>query len=383
MIAAQTPPASPLSLRFRARIVLLCVTLSCGFSVLQRPALAQLPQASPSAALQSFADGVVSLKASRFPDAERSFRKVVELEPQAIKGYLGVAQVYLAQQKPDEAIRYLRSEIERSPLRPDLHLALGDTAVRAGQNDLALTEFQNVLTMSGGQISPELYVPRGAEGATFVGSPRADAMTESINTLAGRDATPKGAAGVHIRLAEVHILQKNLAAAAGEWQKTAELMPTSSWVKTNLGMSLDGAGKQTEAIKAYREAIALGPSEVLALNNLAFLIAETGGDLYEALRFARRASALLPGSAEIMDTEGWIALKQGFLDDAVETFLRVVDRQPGKVSFRQHLSMALTKRGRHSKAGDALVLALDKPAGAGDADKIRGLIHELLTENRK
>ncbi|MES1262448.1 MAG: hypothetical protein ABUS49_11995, partial [Acidobacteriota bacterium] len=120
--------------------------------------------------------------------------------------------------------------------------------------------------------------------------------------------------------------------------------------------------------------------------NLAFLIADTGGDLYEALRFARRASTLSPRTPAIMDTEAWVALKQGFVDDALGTLLRVVGQEPANIEYRRHLSAAITQRAVRSTASDELVKALNRPPVPGDEEVIRSLLKDLTVEkeaNRK
>jgi tetratricopeptide (TPR) repeat protein len=327
-----------------------------------------------------FQEGVLRLKDSKFPEAEAAFRKVAELEPAGLRGSLGVAQVFFAQKQPDQAVRFLQAALAANPGRLDLLVALGDSAVRAGQPDLALAEYRLALTGASSAASEDLYVPRGAAGGTIVGRP-ADPVAESLNVLAGRDATPKGLAGIHLRLAETYRLRNDHIGAAEEWAKLSALMPKTGWILTNLGMEMEAAGKREDALKVYREVLAVDPSNAVVLNNLAFMIAETpGGDLFEALRLARRAKMLVPGSADIMDTEGWVSLKQGYVDDAIGTFLRVVSMQPVNPAFRKHLADAITQRGLHSPAVDALVKVLNSPPIAGDEEEVRNLLRNLATE---
>src|SRR2546425_670988 len=114
-----------------------------------------------------FVAALSNLKLMKFPEAEAGFRKLTELEPGGIRGYLGVAQVYMAQKKQAEALAWLRAESDRQPLRLDLHVVIGDTAFRAGQSDLALSEFQTVLGRLDPKTDSALEVPRGAPGATL------------------------------------------------------------------------------------------------------------------------------------------------------------------------------------------------------------------------
>lgn len=332
------------------------------------------PAQKPSAGDSIFSGAIVKLKTADFTEAEAGFRKLAELEPDRLRGYLGVAQVYMAQKKTDEALGYLQGEAAKSPDRLDFHLAMGDIAVRAGQYDLALSEFQSVLKRLDPVADAELNVPRGVPGAAVVQMSAADAVATSVQVLTVRDSTLKGEASIHLRLAELYRNKQDHAAAVQEWQKTSDLLPKTGWILGNLAMEQDAVSQPEAAIKSYRESLAVDGDNATALNNLAFLLAEHGGDLFEALRLARRAGNLMPGSPDILDTQGWIALKQGNLDDAVGTFLRIVLRQPGRPEFRRHLAMAMTQRGVHSPAIDELVKALNAPAVAGDEENILALL---------
>jgi len=339
------------------------------------------PNAQPkmSAADSEFVSGVGNLKLMKFAEAEAAFRRVVEIEPGELRGYVGVVQSFMAQKKADEAIAYLSAESAKQPLRMDLHVVTGDTAARAGQYDLALKEFRMVLAQLDPKAESPIEVARGAPGATLNLAPDPNPVAESLRILTLKDLTPKGAAGLHLRMAEVYRAKQDHVSAVSEWQKVSEALPKTAWVLANLGMEQDSGGKRAEAIKSYRETLELMPGNALVLNNIAFLISDTGGDLQEAQRFAHRAASLAPGNVEIMDTEGWIALKLGYVDDAMGTFARLVLRQPARVEFRKHLALALVeKKVPRTPEFDELIKALNAPKADGDETKVLGLLKPFL-----
>lgn len=341
------------------------------------PAQAQ-QTADSSAAL--FQDGLTALKASQFTEAEAAFRKQLVLEPDALLPCLAIAQVFMARRKPDDALLFLREESAKHSGRADLRVALGDTALRAAHYDEAIAAFRSALEVEG-KIAPAFFVPRGTTGVIAPSAKEeSDPVAVSLSVLTGKDLTPKGEAGIHVRLAETLQMKHDAAGAAAEWQKVSDLIPKNPGVVTNLAMQLEASGKKTEALKAYREALLLAPSSPVIMNNLAFLIADTGGDLYEALRLARRANMLAPGTPSIMDTEAWVALKQGFTDDALGSFLRLVEREPENIEFRKHLSAAITQRNIRSSASDELMKVLNRPVIPGDQEIIRSLLRNLTAE---
>lgn len=326
--------------------------------------LGQTPKANPADG--DFVAGIAAMKASKFLDADAAFRRVLALEPNGLRGQLGVVQVYMAQKKFADAISFIQAEKATHPLRLDLDVMLGDTETRAGQFDDAVKVFQSVLSQMDSKTDSELAVPRGAPGATVLAGPDVDPASQSLGVLTIADQTPKGAPGLHLRLAEVYRAKGDHETSVMEWSKVAEELSQAPWVLANLAMAQETAGKKAEAVKTYRQVLTRMPGNVIVLNNLAFLLSETGGDLKEAQQYAHRAAALAPGSVDIVDTEGWIALKLGNVDDAVGTFVRLVQRYPANPDYRKHLAMALAQKGEHSPALDALMKALNAPKAAGD-----------------
>ena len=79
-----------------------------------------------------------------------------------------------------------------------------------------------------------------------------------------------------------------------------QALPGNSMVVNELGLTLQNAGRKKEARDVYEQAIKLDPQDGLALNNLAFLIAEGGnGDLDQSLTYAQRAKQSLPNLGEV------------------------------------------------------------------------------------
>ena len=133
----------------------------------------------------------------------------------------------------------------------------------------------------------------------------------------------------------------------------------------------------TEAKQVYEATLKLDPNNGVALNNLAFLIAENGGDLDDALTKAVRAKQLLPGMAEVSDTLGWIYLKKNLSDNAIEIFKDLVSKQPNQSTFHYHLAMALQQKGDRSRALEQLKEALKYNPPKEEKDKIQQMIGRL------
>ena len=115
----------------------------------------------------------------------------------------------------------------------------------------------------------------------------------------------------------------------------------------------------------------------VAMNNLAFLLAQSGGSLDEALTLAQRARQLMPDLTEVSDTLGWIYLKKNLSDNAIAAFDEIVRKQPERSTYRYHLGMALAQKGDRVTAAAQLKEALKLNPSAEEAAKIRELLARI------
>jgi tetratricopeptide (TPR) repeat protein len=294
----------------------------------------------PNSTDSLFQLGVVSLAENKYADAIEAFRKTYSLEPANGRGLMGMVEVYLAQNKDDLALQTLQTEIQKYPKRTDYHMALGNTAVRVGKYDMAIAEFQGVAN--------------------------------------GTDKDSKKALGeVYLRIGETCRRKGDYNAAILALQKSRSALPDNTVVLATLALTLDTAGRKQEARLAYEQCLKIDPRNAVALNNLAYLLAENNGDLEMALTYAQRSKQLLPQLNEIADTLGWIYLKKGLTDSAIEQFRDIVTKQPSHSTYRYHLGMAYAQKGDRLKAIQELNGALKNSPPKDESDKIKQLLAKL------
>jgi Flp pilus assembly protein TadD len=246
---------------------------------------------------------------------------------------MGIVETNMAQNKTEEALKILQLESDKAPNRLDLLLAMGNTAVRAGKFDLAVQTFNKV--------------------------------------LAGLDKGSKAQGDIYLRIGETYRRKGDLNSSVQALQKARETMPDNIVVLSTLALVLDGAGRRPEAKQVYEATLKLDPNNAVALNNLAFLLAESNGDLDDALTKAQRAKQLLPNLYEISDTLGWIYLKKNLADQAIDVFKDLVVKQPNHSTYHYHLGMA------YAQTGDKLKEALKYNPAKEEKDKIQQLITRL------
>ena len=283
--------------------------------------------------------GVVNLAEDKFKEAADAFRRSYDLNPANSRGLMGMVETEMAQNHPDQALQLLQNESAKAPSRMDLVLALGNTAVRAGKFDIAISYFEKV----------SASLPKGS----------------------------KQEGDIFLRIGETYRRKGDLTNAIVALQKAREILPENGVVLSTLALVLDAAGRWSEAKQVYEVVLKLDPNNGVALNNLAFLLSEHGGDLDDALTKAQRAKQLLPNLSEVSDTLGWIYLKKNLTDNAIDVFKDLVSKVPAQAIFRYHLGMAYSQKGDKTRALKELQDALKYNPTKGDRDKIQQLITRL------
>jgi tetratricopeptide (TPR) repeat protein len=237
---------------------------------------------------------------------------------------------------------------------------------RLGQTDKAVEAANEGLKQS-----PDSTVIREqlAEAATFGGKFNL-AISEFQKLIA---ANPKSVQS-YVRLGAVYQLTGDNANAVRLFQQAHDLAPSELGPALTLGEALSQAGRKDEANAVYQTVLKLHPNDATALNNTAYFLSNNGGDLNEALRLARTAVEKVPDQPGFADTLGYVYLKRGQHDSAIQTFSSLVRKYPNYPTYHYHLGMALYETGDKMRAKKELRDALAAHPSAKDTAKIKELL---------
>ncbi|PWU05240.1 MAG: hypothetical protein C5B51_15125 [Terriglobia bacterium] len=294
--------------------------------------LAEALPGNPDVQLQY---GLLAVAEGKYQEAERVLQKIYEAGQKDPRPALALAQSYSAQQQFERAIQLLQEDSRRSPESVDLKGMLAYLAGRVGQHDLAIRVYQELVAQEPGSV--ELYS----------------------------------------RLALVHHAKGDYAGAIPVLQEAGRLAPKSVQPLLLLAISLDKAGRTEEARNTYKQVLQLQPENPTALNNLAFLLVETGGDVEEAVRLASRALQKSPGQLNYADTLGWAYVQKRQPAAAIQIFNNLVKASPENATFQYHLGAALAEQGDKARARVALTTALANRPTKDQEAKIKALLASL------
>lgn len=291
--------------------------------------------------------GNLYLVQKQYDKANADFDRVWKASPPDARGFLGLQTVKLAQGKSAEAIQGMQELVQKNPKVLGFRYQLAGFEAAAGA-DAARTD----------QARGKQLMQQAAED-----------YKEILKTTAN-------SADVWLRLG---ILQRELGqyqAALGSFEQAAAADSRSAAAFLNQGLLLETLGKKKEATEAYNKVLGIDPENALALNNLAFLGAESGTNLDQAMTLAERAKKRVPNNPDISDTLGYVYYQKNLNSEALRIFRQVVQDNPQNPTFHFHLAMALLKEGDRQGARDEAQKAM-KNAAPDQQDKIRNFVNQI------
>lgn len=296
--------------------------------------LNQLSRQFPNSPVLKFQRGDLMRAQKNYKEAENIFRSLYESDRKDLVPLRSLVATWYEQGKYDAAVQYLTQETHRANSE-EIRSLLAEAALRGKKLDLAIQQYSQL----------------------------AAAQPES--------------AMAHLRLGDAYLQEGKVDDAVGQFETARKLAPKDALVNAMLALSFHNSGRAADAEKAYRDTLALQSNNPQVKNNLAYLMAETGGNLDEALRLAQEASHANPGEMAFSDTVGWIYFKKKNTDSAIQVLTNVVEKDPRDAVFHYHLAAALLDKGERAEARKQLQAALDNRPSKNYTAKIRDLMSKV------
>jgi tetratricopeptide (TPR) repeat protein len=286
------------------------------------------------------------IRVGRGDEAYEEVSKIPEAERGAA-AYFALGRLDLAFGRVDLGIERLNKAEELSPGNPQVLRTLMAVDRQRGSLDQSVARIEKAIEAN----------PESAELQELLGEARMLG-----GDLEGGKAALERAVELDARNTSAQLALADLARRAGDTQQAivvleqaATAMPTSSELQYQLALNYERVGRSDEAIAAYEKAISLDADLFQAKNNLAYLLAESGGDLDRALELAQEAKEQLPDDPNAADTLGWVLVKRGvpsaaigYLEEAAERFPDSALEVQGIV--RNHLAEAYEQNAQAEKA---------------------------------
>jgi tetratricopeptide (TPR) repeat protein len=311
------------------RVIGLTGTRAYGAAKSEAQQLAHDTKDAPQVEMQL---GVIALGQGHYAEAEELFRKLYKEGSPDLQPLAALVNTYEAEHQPDRALALMRAEAERSPESRGKAALLVATAEADGKNDVALSELQKMAAQN--PNSPD----------------------------------------VQIRIGALQQKNGNLPEALRSFERARQLGPNLKGIDALVANLQDQSGKKMEAIASYRKALAKTPEDPTVLNNLAFLLADSGADTNEALQLVSTAIRKAPEVPQLRDTLAWIQIKRHNTAEALPILQSLTDKYPQDNAFRYHYAVALIESGNRAAAKRQAETALANKPPTQLASALRNLL---------
>jgi tetratricopeptide (TPR) repeat protein len=316
------------------RLVRAVSLLNTGNETQGRQELARLQKDYPTNREVVLQLAILDLHDNKFKEAEEQFRKLSREAPGDLRSTTGLVRSLAAENQLDQAVSLLQEAVRKSPRNDQLHFLLAVVAGQAGKYDLASGQYQQLLA-----------------------------------------ANPKSAQ-LNLSLGSIYRAKRNFATAISYFQKASALAPNEAAPWLALGEAQELSGRKADALASFRRALQLRPDDPAALNGMAYLLAETGGSLDEAIKFAQKAVRFSSQQPNFSDTLGWIYCKKKLYDSALRVFGILTEKYPDNPTFHYHFAMTLLASGDKPRAKAELKAALS----SRPSDEVRHGVEEALAQ---
>lgn len=357
--------------------------------------------------------------------------EAVKLDPSAAGPRLTMIGHHMAGNKPEQAVAAAQEAVAQSPNNPQLLDALGRAQLAAGDTQQAIATFNKVSALLPESPAPLLRladVHMAAKNNEAAAQHLKRALTLKPDLLEAQDRLsllhrstgrfddalavaktvqkqrPKQAAGLILE-GDVEAARKNWSAAAAAYRGSLNLEGGAmaairlhvallqagkrdeaagfslGWIKDHpkdagfllyLGESSLVRGDDAAAEGYYAKVLEIQPSNVTALNNIAWLLNKHKKP--GALAYAEKANELRPNQPILLDTLAQVLAQQGNIDRALDLRRKAVELAPANGFLRLSLAKLYVDAGKKADAKSEL----QRLAASGDKFPKQSEVQELL-----
>lgn len=275
-------------------------------------------------------DGLYNLQNKNYKEGRESLVQVLEQRPQEWSAVEALAKSYVAEKNRAEATEIVRKYTSRAPNSAAAQQFLGSWLLQNGDVSGARVAFQESKKLD----------------------PKSSAGDFGLVKAAVKEGKPDVArdllSGIVIR--EPHNTEALLYLADAE----------------------DKAGHSAAAIGYYNRVLQENPNNIIALNNLAFILADTATDPDRALALAQKAKELFPENKAVEDTIGWAFYQKGQYREALAHLAKADNSKD--VGGKCRLAMVYLKLGDRDRAMSILGAVMKEDPSSPEAKRALELL---------
>lgn len=309
--------------------------------------------------------GIADEKEHKFDAAIVEFKKVTEIDPKLVDGFVSLGQAYLESGDYGSAIPPLKHALELNPDFVPAHQLLGYALLSQGYASEALPHLQRTSDKTALGIAeiqtghlPEAVAdiqaalaarPNDPDLLYYLGRASGLLAKQSIDTLL---AAYPDSARAHQAMAENYFVLRRMPDAEKEYRDALKQRPGLPEAHLALGEVYAGAFKWPQAEEEFRLQVKLQPGNAEAAYRLGEALLEQG-KAHEAREELRRADHLLPDMPEVLYSLGKASSLEGDTATAEKEWTKLLTiEQQSSLAAQAHFGLAgiYRKQGKKEEA---------------------------------
>ena len=320
-----------------------------------------------------------------------------------LKAYLLLTQSHMLKKEFAEAERILKAVVEEMPQNTEAHRQLGVLSLLNKNFVTARKEFEEAWSLKPESelllqhVVRTYLMDKQAEGASdflqeqIEGRPR-DAFlyhqlaqvylaqqkrAEAVAALNQVLNLDPNAVGSSLLLADIYVAENDPDRAVQIITEAMQRQPENQDLMLRAAVVYEKAQRWEEARKAYQRVLQLDHTNAIAQNNLAWLLAERGGNIDVALKLAQQAKEKMVDDINVTNTIGWIYYKKSSYQMALNYLKECAEKSPENPVFQYHLGMTYFKLGRTAEAKETLQKSLKLNPKFSQSESARQMLAQL------
>ena len=271
--------------------------------------------------------------------ALEEYRRAVTADPNHELAHVGMATIFLTRGEADKALDELKKAEMVNPHNRDVHVMMAGVYEKKGDQKLA--EYQYLLGGKGKTTAA--VAAQEAVGGTHKGDPAIEALKASLKE------SPEKAAEIYEKMGNLYRLAGKNDEAIAAYKEAAHRNSTSSDVYENLGILYEKSGKIDEAVVAYKQAVQVKPDNAEAHLRLAD-IRNSRGFYQEAVEQYSEFLRLKPDSPDIQLKLARIFSKTKETNLAIDAYSSVLKHSPDSIEANREIAPLYRTKGLNDKA---------------------------------
>lgn len=246
----------------------------------------------------------------RSDEAERAYRRAIELNPALAIAHSNLGALLLLQGRREEAETELQQALVHAPELADAHLNLGNLRRQSGDHAGAEACYRRAIA-----AAPKHANAYANLGLAQAGQGKSDAALDSYLKAASLDPSlPE----IQINIGKLYTGQGRHRDAEACYRRAIELAPDNAELNNNLGVALSAQQRFPEAAAALRRASQIKPDFYQAINNLGAAL-RNSEQLYESVLCFERVIELQPNHASAHNNRGLTLVEMGRVAEGLES----------------------------------------------------------------